>query len=209
MAYSLNEIEAICKKAAFGAGLPFGISEEAGKAARCLASNDLPGPELLAKLLSLYQQRPHSGFIPILNSETSFGASDTICPLMAGAVLTDRMKQAEEEGIVFNSLAYPLLLVPYVFICARSTGTSFKISFEDIRVETSKVGGFTITGPKDQLTRTNTKTATVSATGRKLNSQPLRNSCRNVDDESWHILNHLAHQKFAPATEASRSLGAG
>ena len=43
MTFSLNEIEAIGKRAARGAGLPWGLAEEAGKAARWLTARGLPG----------------------------------------------------------------------------------------------------------------------------------------------------------------------
>ena len=38
MSYSLNEFEALALKAARGAGLPWGLAEEAGKAVRILSS---------------------------------------------------------------------------------------------------------------------------------------------------------------------------
>ena len=46
---SLNEIESLCKKAARGAGLSWGLAEEAGKAARWLSAHGLDGPGVLAR----------------------------------------------------------------------------------------------------------------------------------------------------------------
>lgn len=49
--WSLAEIDAQCRKAARGLGCPWGMAEEAGKAARQLAAHGLPGPEALATML--------------------------------------------------------------------------------------------------------------------------------------------------------------
>ena len=51
MSYSLNEFEALALKAARGAGLPWGLAEEAGKAVRILSSFGFDaGPVLLEAL---------------------------------------------------------------------------------------------------------------------------------------------------------------
>ncbi|NND22495.1 MAG: DUF3726 domain-containing protein, partial [Silicimonas sp.] len=41
MSYSLNEVEATAKKAARGAGYPWGLAEEAAKATRWLCAHDI------------------------------------------------------------------------------------------------------------------------------------------------------------------------
>ena len=48
---SSNEVDALAKKAAKGAGMPWGLAAEAGKATRWLADRGLPGPAVLADLL--------------------------------------------------------------------------------------------------------------------------------------------------------------
>ena len=48
---SLNEIDACTKKAARGAGMSWGLAEEAGKAVRWLARYNLPNIELIVPLL--------------------------------------------------------------------------------------------------------------------------------------------------------------
>ena len=51
MTFALNEIEAMAKGAARGAGFDWGIAEETGQSVRWLAARGLPGPELLIKTL--------------------------------------------------------------------------------------------------------------------------------------------------------------
>ena len=49
--WSLNEIEALAKKAARGSGCSWGVAEDAGRAVRWLEARGLPGAEALGTLL--------------------------------------------------------------------------------------------------------------------------------------------------------------
>ncbi len=60
MICSLNEIEALARKAARGGGMSWGLAEEAGKAVRWLSDNGFPGPWLLSKLLLQNDGKPYS-----------------------------------------------------------------------------------------------------------------------------------------------------
>jgi hypothetical protein len=64
MTFSLNEVEAMGKRAARGAGRDWGIAEEAGKAARWLTARGLPGPELLAELLTRNEGKSYEELAP-------------------------------------------------------------------------------------------------------------------------------------------------
>ena len=87
MTLSLNEFETLCTRAARGAGLPWGLAEEAGKAARCLAEFGLPGAQLLVRILTHFDGKPLS--------ERGCEALDgpwrreggPMCPLIVGAAL--------------------------------------------------------------------------------------------------------------------------
>lgn len=73
MTWSLNETEALCRKAARGAGMPWGLAEEAGRAARWLEDRGQAGAGALAKLLG----RWNAGMTP------------RDCPVLAGAAMAD------------------------------------------------------------------------------------------------------------------------
>lgn len=64
MSHSLNEIAALAKRAARGAGLSWGMAEEAGRAARWLASYDLTGPALLCDVLTKNDRVPQEQVAP-------------------------------------------------------------------------------------------------------------------------------------------------
>ena len=69
MTFSLNEIEAMAKGAARGAGFDWGIAEETGKSVRWLAARGLPGPELLIKTLKRTESITYSVAAPNINRE--------------------------------------------------------------------------------------------------------------------------------------------
>ena len=90
MTYALNEIEAMGKRAARGVGCDWGIAEEAAKAVRWLAMHRLPGPELLADLLTLNDGRSYADLAPVTVEGVWEATSGSLCPLVAGAALADR-----------------------------------------------------------------------------------------------------------------------
>ena len=69
MTFALNEIEAMAKGAARGAGFDWGIAEETGKSVRWLAARGLPGPELLIKTLKRSESTTYSVAAPNITRE--------------------------------------------------------------------------------------------------------------------------------------------
>ncbi|MHC4974961.1 MAG: DUF3726 domain-containing protein [Planctomycetota bacterium] len=99
MTFSLNEVEAMGKRAARGAGLDWGIAEEAGKAARWLTAHGLPGPELLAQLLTRNEGKSYDELAPVSTDDVWQAESGCLCPLIAGAALSDRAAEGVAEGV--------------------------------------------------------------------------------------------------------------
>ena len=64
MSHSLNEIEALGKKAARGAGMPWGMAEEASKALRWLCAHGIDGMTHLARLLKRNDGMEHAQIAP-------------------------------------------------------------------------------------------------------------------------------------------------
>ena len=90
MAFSLNEIEATCKRAARGAGLPWGLAEEAGKAARWLTARGLPGAEELAEVLARNDGKSYGDLAPVSADGVWRAPAGRLCPIVTGAALCDR-----------------------------------------------------------------------------------------------------------------------
>lgn len=111
---TLGEIEALCQKAARGAGVDWGLAEEAGRAARALAAAGLPGPEALAAALAA-----GPGAAPRVARGRWTGAGP-LCPLRTGAALADfaLLPEGPATGLALTPVRAPLLLLPFAALAA-------------------------------------------------------------------------------------------
>lgn len=110
---SRNETESLALKAARGAGLSWGLAEEAGAAAGWLAAQGLDG---LPTLLALLTTPDRAGPVPAPGHWTST-TSAPLCPIETGAALLDRARIAAgpfTRETRLAPLAFPLLLLPFI-----------------------------------------------------------------------------------------------
>ncbi|MFQ5565151.1 MAG: DUF3726 domain-containing protein [Paracoccaceae bacterium] len=209
MTFSLNEIEATGKRAARGAGHEWGIAEEAGKAARWLTAHGLPGPELLAELLTQIEGEGYAELAPVSAEGVWQARSGRLCPLIAGAALSDRAAEiAAGRVIETGPIAFPLLLAPYVACGARPHGVVFELTWLGVTLALAP-DGLAIAGAEAALSaRTAGGVKCRVAAGVSVPPRAAR-AGRAVDAETWSRLSTFAHRTLAPATEASRLAGAG
>lgn len=204
MTYSLNEIEAHAKKAARGGGYDWGVAEEIGKAVRWLTSHGLPGAEVLAEHLSL---QAHDGPPQTLDGDWS-SATGALCPLTAGITLNDcadRLTAAHEQTM--NNVTQPLLIVPFVAWAALHIKAQLTVTWNNVRATTNGYD-LHIEGSEDDLKEPQSDALKCSiAQGNQALVAPAFRGA--VSTEVWAKLNTFAHRTYAPATEASRLLGAG
>ncbi len=109
---SLGEIEATVRKAARGAGLPWGLAEEAGKALRWLAAHGIDGRPAFADLLD----RHAAGLVSVRIAEADgrwSGADGPLCPVALGAALMDHAL-LPAPAIAAGPVLHPELLTPFV-----------------------------------------------------------------------------------------------
>jgi hypothetical protein len=111
---SFNEIESLAFKAARGAGLAWGMAEEAAAATRWLAAAGVPWATALLGVLD----RPRSAGIGIIRRPSGeladrFGAP--VCPLTVGTHISDQGPSViPETGLLIKDVAHPRLLLPFV-----------------------------------------------------------------------------------------------
>jgi len=207
--FSLNEIEAMGKRAARGAGLPWGLAEEAGKATRWLASNDLPGPVLLLKTLVQNDARPTSEGAPVSVDGVWRAPAGMLCPLVTGAALCDRASEmAGGHAIILGPTLQPLLLAPYLAMAAKTSQATFALNWDGFE---SIVDSDNISWADDQTipAEDNGQTVRCSRTNRMNSRSRAPVSALAVETDVWDGLNRFALRTFAPATEESRIAGAG
>lgn len=209
MIVSLNEIEAMAKRATRGAGHPWGFAEEAGKAARWLAGHGLGGAEQLAALLTENDGAAYGELVPISGDGVWRAGSGRLSPLIAGAALSDRASEiAAGREINIGPIAFPLLLAPYAAAAARLTGATFELTWAGVEIILA-LGGVAIETAGSALTAPWVESVRCRRSGRTVVVRPAGTEATTVDAGVWSQLGALAHRTYAPASEASRIAGAG
>lgn len=204
MSFSLNEVEATAKKATRGAGYPWGIAEDAGKATRWLCARGQDGCALLAEVLHKFDGAPLAEITPDLRGGTWAAPGGTLCPLMAGTALADHALIAHPADLRMGAVAVPRMLLPFAALVATQFDAPVTLTWPGGAAITEGASldlteeGQTPTAPWLRLAR-----GGVAATPRAALSRAT------PDPAAWDSLNAFAHRTYAPATEESRRKGAG
>jgi hypothetical protein len=209
MSHSLNEIEAMSKRAGRGAGLSWGLAEEAAKGTRWLSAFGFPGTELLADLLELNDRIPPIDVSPVsLSAEVWHAPARRMSPLIAGASLSDCAVRLLERGtITMENVSLPLLAVPFMGGAALRLGVPVAVEWDGARLATDGKQLCVQASPEALEARQAQRlvfSAPADMSGRR---EPVLRA--DVSEESWDRLAAFAHRTFAPATEESRLRGAG
>ncbi|MEP3639948.1 MAG: DUF3726 domain-containing protein, partial [Paracoccaceae bacterium] len=165
MSHSLNEIEALAKRAARGAGLSWGMAEEAGKATRWLASHGLPGTDLLADVLAQNESIPPRDIAPAGLEGTWSAPSGTLCPLASGAALTDCARLlGDGRSIEMVQVSHPLLVVPFAAWAALEIAAPVSVIWQSVHIATDGQGIW-VDDPKSQIIQTGAVSLTCACAG--------------------------------------------
>ena len=105
---SLGEVEALCLKAARGAGYDWGLAEEAGAAARWLAARGLDGPAIL---LALLEARKDLASLRLTEGRVTQMDDGPVCPIVLGAYISDLGGMAPLAEV---PVLRPALLLPFL-----------------------------------------------------------------------------------------------
>ncbi|MGE8412715.1 MAG: DUF3726 domain-containing protein [Pseudomonas sp.] len=207
---SLNELENLCKKAARGAGLSWGLAEEAGKAARWLAAHGLEGAALLAAQLQQDDGCPYPQLAPRVGDGPWQVPGHWMCPLIAGATLCDHGYLLRDgTTLQLADLASPVLLLPFASTTARQLGMALELAWDACTVLFDSQG----TAFLQQAAGLDSRHATrVDCRRTCLTEHPgtaLAGPLPALHDDVQQALERLAARTYVPASEASRLLGAG
>ena len=183
MSYSLAEIDAQCRKAARGAGYPWGLAEEAGRAVRWLEARGMPGAEALAGLLAAQDGCDYAMLRPASLDGIWQAAGGALCPIIAGVTLADHAPFKVPPRL--GTVRAPVLLLP--FLAAANLWCDESANFAD----------------RDDL-----DFAEVSLTHGPHDLPDPSPASRVIAPDVWAALDRFAHRTYVPATDASRA-GAG
>ncbi|CUH88753.1 hypothetical protein PH5382_02695 [Phaeobacter sp. CECT 5382] len=208
MTHSLNEIEAMSKRAARGAGLPWGLAEEAAKGTRWLSAFSFPGTEMLAGLLVLNDRLPAVDFSPTTLADHWSAPAGRMSPLIAGAAMSDCATHMEAGQVIeMENVSFPLLVVPFAGGAALRLGVPVSVSWEGARLTTDGQR-LCVQGARTAILAPHAPQLSCAAPAEMTGqSEPVMRA--DVDPDAWEKLAGFAHRTYAPATESSRLLGAG
>ncbi|EFO29918.1 conserved hypothetical protein [Roseibium sp. TrichSKD4] len=209
MRTSLNEVETMAKRACRGAGLPWGIAEETGKAARWLAIHGFDAVGTIGDVLQFHDHVDHSALSPDTEGVNWIASGGLISPLMAGTALCDHAERLTGQNeIVMANVAYPIVLLSFSAIAAKELNRPIEVQWEN--VSTVVLGDeLSIAGNYTDLTLTDSgQIRCVLASPKQSARKKLDTGCETTE-VAWHRLNYYAQRTYAPATEASRLAGAG
>lgn len=206
---SRNEIEQLCMKAARGAGMSWGLAEEAGFAAGWLAMRGFDGPAVLLAQLQSAEGRQWREICPVVCAQ-EFRASEggQLCPIALGSALCDHVALAATQcdRLRVGPVSHPILLLPFLADMARTRGHAIRIDWPGSCVTVSADGK--ASGDVEALQRQTRLEADLVADTKSTAADPAKVTPPVVSADTLGALNALAMRTTVPASAASRA-GAG
>jgi len=206
---SLSEINALCFKAARGAGLGWGEAEEAGWAAAWLTRAGMPGPSIilawLGDVATLVRPVPAPGhWVPRGRAH---------CPLRAGIALADFAGLSEGPGaqrLCIEAVAHPLVTLPFVARAAGRLDLGLRIGWDRGNVALDSAGLLPRTAIPDGRHHEAADLAVTAfeAPPRAGEARHGTATIRLISFDHWQALDALALRITVPPSAQSRT-GAG
>jgi hypothetical protein len=209
MIVSLNEVESLSLKAARGAGMSWGLAEEAAHAARWLAARGWAWDRSLVGLLERREQiaAPMLAGHDISSSRQGLA----ICPIHAGAAMADLLHV--HESVTLYDVLSPIWLVPFAH---RRTGEhrSVEVTWSGGACSISAGGAISAEalGTQDAplgWIRVELKTDVSSPDAVPMPTRPVIPAGTQADPAAWAALEQWAARTYVPASLQSRLAGAG
>jgi hypothetical protein len=206
---SLNEVAAIARKAARGAGYDWATADEAARATRRLCEARLDGCAVMAGLLDHPQAQAARRARLVIEGGLWHGQGAALCPIRAGAALCDRigLLALDDAPVTMRDVIAPGVLLAYVAQVAQRLDHPVAMRLGEVTV---MVGD----GPLDaRAARATGPVTVVVSVGDDAHTDPHTDTHitnrAHPNPAAWDRLCQLAHLTYAPATEASRRKGAG
>ena len=209
---SRNEVASLCMKAARGAGMSWGMAEEAGFSAAWLVMHGIDGPRHLRAHLEQAQGRQWAELCPsVTPGDWRPAHGRALCPIVLGATLCDHAALPEgpvaEAFIRLGVVDHPIHLLPFLVAIVQKKGVLMTLAWDGgsvcigqgmtwLEAATGALGTSAA-----ELTLTVQRGAATDAS-----AQPLPKV--NTSADTIAALNAFAMRTTVPASEQSRA-GAG
>jgi hypothetical protein len=199
MRVSFNEIEMTVLRAARGAGMEWGLAEEAAQCARWLALFDLPWQWAV---LSALQAGAWQANITHDGKSLGHGSpSEWLCPIKTGAYLSDLGEHG--PGLIKRVLR-PILLLPFAARLAVAVRLSWKGASVWLNVD-----GPAVEADSTDLDPPYVDRVTIDVAACVDRPALPRRRDPTVDLTTWHELKWLESRTYVPGSLRSRLAGAG
>ena len=126
---SLSEIETTTKRASRASGFSWGVAEEIAKGIRLLELFGFPG---IRNLNQYYIDRAKSKYENLnLISKNNKSNDLLFCPIILGVSFLDQIRTIETfNKCIFQKIAYPLLLLPFLSRASEIIGKKILFKFD-------------------------------------------------------------------------------
>jgi hypothetical protein len=194
---SLSEIDTTSKRASRAAGFSWGVSEEIGKSIRLLELFGLQGVKTLNQY---YQTKPNQKYENLsLINEKNISEKNLYCPLILGISFLDQIKSIEKfKTIIFNKVAFPLLMIPFLSRSSEIIGKKIHIKFNNIE--------FLLNLNVNISSNLLDKNCPEIASNVEIN---IIENKDNFTEQEWKSLYKLSEETFVEETESLKQGAAG
>ena len=209
MIVSLNEVESLTMKACRGAGMSWGLAEEAAQAARWLA---VRGSAWDRSLVALLARRGDVSPPRALVSDVRPTAQGTaLCPIHAGAAIADLLRPGER--LTLHDVLEPMWLVPFAHRRAGLVHTA-RLTWVDGVMNIDVTGPDTDAAAPIHLSATRVAWISVELSGRRAptsGASPAgeESGGTTIDPSAWAALEAWTARTYVAASLQSRMAGAG
>jgi hypothetical protein len=209
--YSLNEIDAQIRKAARGAGLVWGLAEEAGKCARTLACSDPQALHALPSVLEAHRAGDYASGIVANGVSWTSPDGRPLSPLMLGPAIADHAFVLPANTLrIDGPVTRPVLLLPFIENVADILGRAVLVEISGIRIALARrnlSSALATLADTKMVDRIELSLGPASM----LPDAPCSEAAAGifVPAALWARFEALAALTYVPASETSRIKGAG
>lgn len=210
---SRNEVESVCTSAARGAGMSWGLAEEAGYAAGWLVSQGLDGARMLARHLHDAQGKSWQEICPVVEPGVwrATTAGQALCPIALGATLSDYLgvdsTLFDGSGLRVGEVTSPVLVLPFLAMVVNALKQSICVRHEHHVVHLA--GNGTISGDVPTLLAVDCGMLVIAVEKKTADDAPEIQANRTepapVDSDALSFLHELSLRTTVPSSVSSRA----
>jgi len=191
-----------------GAGLSWGYSEDSGLAVRWLCAHGFDGCGALSALFGNPQEKSGTlGGPREITSTVWLPSGDRLCPIRAGATLSDAAYLLRTSEITLEAVAVPVLILPFAAAAARMLEAEISFAWQKFSGWTDGQRLYVATDIAMPIQPGVPRVMVRLGQGSGIRVPRQSRAWPNPRD--WSNLEQLAERTYAPATDESRMLGAG